>query len=163
MAAEINDSTESMAAIPVNEMLRLYKQVLGPMQRALLAVAGVVVCVAALTVLATLYQAAERRRRDLAVMRALGAHPREIAIMVLLEAFLLTLLGLLAGWMIGHGLIAAASGPLRESLGFSINGWSSGLDEWQALGIVALAGLAAGVLPAITAYRRPPADDLAGP
>ena len=36
MGQEIQKRTESMAAIPVNEMLRLYQQVLGPMQRVLL-------------------------------------------------------------------------------------------------------------------------------
>ncbi len=79
MAQEIQKRTEAMAAIPVNEMLRLYQQILGPMQRVLMGVAALVVVVSVLSITATLYQSAERRRRDLAVMRALGAHPSEIA------------------------------------------------------------------------------------
>ena len=160
MAQEIQKRTESMAAIPVNEMLRLYQQVLAPMQSVLLAVAALVVLVSALSITATLYQSAERRRRDLAVLRALGAHPREIFALVVLEAFLLTLLGLAAGWMLGHGALAAAGPYLRDTLGVGVSPWSIDRIESIALGVVALGGLLAGLLPAVLAYRREPVSDL---
>jgi len=160
MSQEIQKRTESMAAIPVNEMLRLYQQVLAPMQRALLAVAALVVLVSALSITATLYQSAERRRRDLAVLRALGAHPREIFALVVLEAFLLTMLGLAAGWVVGHGALAAAEPYLRDTLGVGVTPWSMDRIEAIALGAVALGGLLAGLLPAVLAYRREPVSDL---
>ena len=161
MAQEIQKRTESMAAIPVNEMLRLYQQVLGPMQRVLLGVAALVVVVSALSITATLYQSAERRRRDLAVMRALGAHPREIFALVVLEALLLSLLGLSAGWLIGHGGLALAGPYLSDSLGISVSSWTTDRLEWLALAAVAGGGLLAGLLPAVLAYRREPVTDLA--
>lgn len=160
MAQEIQKRTESMAAIPVNEMLRLYQQVLGPMQRVLLGVAALVVVVSALSITATLYQSAERRRRDLAVLRALGAHRREILALVVIEALLLTLLGLTAGWLLGHGGLALAGPYLREGFGIGISSWTTDRLEWFALGTVAFGGLLAGLLPAILAYRREPVTDL---
>jgi putative ABC transport system permease protein len=160
MSQEIQKRTESMAAIPVNEMLRLYQQVLAPMQRVLLAVAALVVLVSALSITATLYQSAERRRRDLAVLRALGAHPREIFALVVMEALLLTFLGLAAGWLIGHGALAAAGPHLRDTLGIGVSPWSTDRVEIIALGIVALGGLLAGLVPAVLAYRREPVSDL---
>jgi putative ABC transport system permease protein len=160
MAQEIQKRTESMAAIPVNEMLRLYQQVLGPMQRVLLGVAALVVVVSALSITATLYQSAERRRRDLAVMRALGTHPREILALVVMEALLLTLLGLSAGWIIGHGGLALAGPYLNDSLGISVSSWTTDRVEWIALAAVAGGGLLAGLLPAVLAYRREPVNDL---
>ena len=160
LAQEIQKRTESMAAIPVNEMLRLYQQVLAPLQHVLLAVAALVVLVSALSITATLYQSAERRRRDLAVLRALGAHPREIFALVVLEAFLLTLLGLMVGWLIGHGALAMAGPYLRDSLGVGVSPWSMDRLEAMALGVVALGGLLAGLLPAVLAYRREPVSDL---
>jgi putative ABC transport system permease protein len=160
MSQEIQKRTESMAAIPVNEMLRLYQQVLAPMQRVLLAVAALVVLVSALSITATLYQSAERRRRDLAVLRALGAHPHEIFALVVLEALLLTWLGLAAGWLIGHGALAAAGPHLRDTLGIGVSPWSTDRIEIIALGIVALGGLLAGLVPAVLAYRREPVSDL---
>ncbi len=160
MAQEIQKRTEAMAAIPVNEMLRLYQQVLGPMQRVLLGVAALVVVVSALSITATLYQSAERRRRDLAVLRALGAHPREIFALVVIEALLLTLLGLSAGWLIGHGGLALAGSHLRDGLGISISPWTTDRIEWIAFAAVAGGGLLAGLLPAALAYRREPVNDL---
>jgi putative ABC transport system permease protein len=163
MTQEIQKRTEAMAAVPVNEMHRLFQQVLGPLQNVLLGIAALVVVVSALTIMATFYQAAERRRRDLAVMRSLGAHRFEILSLVLLEALLLTLVGLGAGMLLGHGGLAAAGGLMRHSLGLSISPWSIDRIELYALGFVALGGLLAGLLPAIFAYFRSPVKDLAGP
>ena len=160
MSQEIQKQTEAMAAIPVNEMLRLYQQVLRPMQFLLLAVAALVVIVSALSITATLYQAAERRRRDLAVMRALGAHPREIFALVVLEALLVTVLGLATGWLLGHGGLALAMPYFRDSLGISLSPWMSDRVEILSLGLVALGGLLAGILPAAQAYRREAVTDL---
>ena len=160
MSQEIQKQTESMAAIPVNEMLRLYQQVLQPMQRCLLAVAALVVIVSALSITATLYQAAERRRHDLAVLRALGAHPREIFALVVIEALLVTLLGLAAGWLLGHGGLALANPYFRNSLGLSLSPWTTDRIEVISLGLVAIGGLLAGILPAVQAYRREPVTDL---
>jgi len=160
MSQEIQKQTEAMAAIPVNEMLRLYQQVLRPMQLLLLAVAALVVIVSALSITATLYQAAERRRRDLAVLRALGAHPREIFTLVVLEALLVTVLGLATGWLLGHGGLALALPYFRDSLGISLSPWMSDRVEVLSLGLVALGGLLAGILPAAQAYRREAVTDL---
>lgn len=160
MSEEIKNNTESMAAIPINEMFRLYRQILAPMQRVMLMIAAVVVVVSALTVLTTLYQAAERRRRDIAVMRALGARAHEIFAMVLLEAVFLVLMGIGAGWLLGHGFVSVVANRLRESSGVVIAPWSVDSTELYALGLVAIAGLLAGLVPALLAYRRSPVSDI---
>jgi putative ABC transport system permease protein len=160
MTQEIQKRTEAMAAVPVNEMHRLFQQVLSPLQKVLLGVACLVVLVSALTIMATFYQAAERRRRDLAILRSLGAHRREILALVLMEACLLTLLGISAGALLGHGGLALANGMIRQSLGTSLSAWSIDSTEVIALSLVALGGLLAGLLPAFFAYFREPARDL---
>lgn len=161
MTQEIQKRTEAMAAIPVNEMLRLYQQVLGPIQRILMGVAALVVVVSVLSITATLYQSAERRRRDLAVLRALGAHPAEIGGLVVIEALLLTVLGILAGWLMGHGGLALAASALQDGAGIGLAPWTSDRIEWISLGIVGSGGMIAGLLPAVMAYRREPVNDLA--
>lgn len=160
VADEIRKNTEAMAAVPVNEMLRFSRRVLAPVQRALLAVAAVVVVVAALTVLATLTLAVERRRRDLAVFRCLGAHRREILLLVLCEAGFLGLGGMVTGWLLAHGGMAVAAPMIRARTGLRIDAWATGLIEWQALGLILAAALLAGLAPALLSYRRPPLQDL---
>jgi putative ABC transport system permease protein len=161
MAQQIQKDTESMAAIPINEMHRLYRKVLGPMQTSLLTLAYLVVTVSALTILTTLYQSAERRRRDLAVMRALGGRRSEMFILLVLEALLLTTIGIGAGWLLGHGAVQIAAVHFRESMGLSIRAWTVDRFELISLLVIAGIGLLAGVIPAALAYRSSPVKDLA--
>lgn len=160
LQTEIQDKTGAMGAVPINEILRLSMQVMGPVKQALIFVAYLVVIVAALTVLCTLYQSAERRRRDMAVLRTLGAHPVEVFILMLLEAVLLTATGILAGWLLGHGGLHIGGMYMQQATGLTINAWSTGADEWIALGWVALAGTFAGLIPAGLLYRVSPVKDL---
>lgn len=160
IASDISKNTEGMAAIPIMEILRLYNDVLEPMQRTLLTVAGAVVIVACLTVLTTLYQSAERRRRDVAIIRCLGGRRYEVGLLMLLEATLLVLCGIFAGWLLAHGLLMAGAEIIRQRAGLLIHAWS--IDDWEleAFGLVALCGILAGLVPAISCYRRTPAHDL---
>jgi putative ABC transport system permease protein len=160
VADEIRNKTAGMAAIPVNVILRLYQNVLNPAQQALLAVAALVVAVSCLTILATLYQAAERRRRDLAIIRCLGGRPGEVASLIVLEAVLLTICGLASGWALAHGLLGAFAPLLRSRIGILIQPWTVDSAEFFAICLIAVAGVLAGLLPAWSSYRRTPLHDL---
>jgi putative ABC transport system permease protein len=160
VADDIRNNTEGMPAIPVNEILRLYQNVLEPVQKTLLAVAALVVVVSCFTVLVTLHQAVERRRRGLAILRCLGGKRWEVAALVMLEAVFLTLGGLIMGLLLGHGLLAAAAPLLRERTGLLIAPWSLDHAEITALLVIAAAGLLSGIVPALSSYRRTPSHDL---
>ncbi|MEM9015651.1 MAG: ABC transporter permease [Verrucomicrobiota bacterium] len=160
LADEIRRLTGGIAAIPLNEIMRLYQSIIAPMQKALLAVAAAVVIASCLTVLATLLQAGERRRRDLAILRSLGARPHEVAILTFLEGLFLCLAGLGLGWLLGHGSLALAAAWMRESSGLVIAAWRVGSDEAFAFGLMALCCLIASIIPALVAYQRPPLGDL---
>ena len=160
MADEIREGTDGIAAIPINEIMRFQQGILGPVQKILLAIAGVVVAVSCLTVLITLHQAAERRRRDIAILRSLGAYRREVATLVFSAGLLLTGGGILLGLLIGHGGMAIAVDYFREATGLILNPWRIPSNELYALLIMALSGALASTFPAISSYRRTPIDDL---
>jgi putative ABC transport system permease protein len=93
------------------------------------------------------------RRRDIAVMRSLGARRSTVLSVILLESILLSLGGGAAGWLLGHGLIAAAGPWVLKHTGFAMGAlqfspWELGLVP----GLVMLATLV-GYLPALAAYR----------
>ena len=157
---EIRDQTESMAAIPIFEMHRLNQQLLKPMQTALLAIAAIVVFIAGLSILATLIQAAERRRRDIAVMRALGARRWEIFTILMCEALFLTIAGVGLGAGLGHFSLGLAANWLPGQLSDSVHQWSIDLNEIKALLAVILLGWITGLLPAVLSYNRSPVKDL---
>lgn len=160
MVDEIRKRSDGIAAVPINEILRFQRGIVGPVQRALLAIAAAVVAVACLTVLTTLHQAAERRRRDIAILRSLGAVRFEVAALVFTEGLLLTSAGIAFGLLLGHGGLALAAGAVRDATGLILDPWRLPSSELVALGAMAFCGALASLFPAITCYRRTPIDDL---
>ena len=160
MGDEIRKETDGIAAIPINEILRFQQGIIGPVQQALLFVAAAVVVVSCLTVLVTLHQAAERRRRDIAILRSLGALRREVASLVFAEGLLLTGGGILLGLLLGHGGLALSVGPFRDATGLILDPWRIPQAELVALGIMGLCGSLASFFPSLYCYRRTPIDDL---
>lgn len=160
MADEIRERSDGIAAVPINEILRFQRGVIGPVQRSLLAIAAAVVAVACLTVLTTLHQAGERRRRDIAILRNLGAVRLEVAALVFIEGVLLTGTGLVLGLLLGHGGLALGSATVREATGLVLDPWHITRPELLAVVAMALCGSLASLLPAITSYRRTPIADL---
>lgn len=160
MADEIRKGTDGIAAVPINEILRFQRGIIGPVQKALLVVAVAVVGVACLTILITLHQAAERRRRDIAILRSLGANRSEVAALVFSEGLLLTGIGILIGLFLGHGGLALGVGAFRETTGLLLHPWRMPDIELMAMGAMGLCGAVASLFPAISCYRRTPIDDL---
>ena len=160
MADEIRKRTEGIAAIPVNEIMRFQRGIIDPVQRALLVIASAVVAVSCLSCLLTLHQAAERRRRDIAILRSLGGSRLEVASLVFLEGVILTGGGVVLGLALGHGGLALAAGPIRDATGLVVQSWRMPTSELFALGAIAFCGSVASLLPAISCYRRTPIEDL---
>jgi len=156
MRGEINDNTAAMAAAPMDELFRLAKGVLHPLQDGLLVMAAAVVGVSGLAILSTLLQAAQRRRRDWALLRILGAYPREIFCLVWLEALWLSGAAVGLGLLIAHGGLALAAGVADTPVLQDLTPWKLAEGEVGVVLGVFLFGTLAGLLPAATSYRRSP-------
>lgn len=160
MVQDINKHEAAMAAVPVDQISRLIGVFITPLQGILLLVAYLVVVVAALSILIGLYLTIHQRRRDIAVLRAVGATRMDIFRMITVEAATITGLGVLCGWLCGHGLVAALAPMLATRFGVVANPWQlQPLELGVGLSVWAL-GVLAGLLPAIMAYRLPVADAL---
>lgn len=157
----VNRYFNAQAVDPTYQIGRLYNQVLGTVKTVLLAVGYLVVVISSISILIGLYLSILQRRRDLAIMRALGASAPEIFGAVLLEAFWVTILGIGAGWVLGKLVVTAIGTYLGREYGLAVTGFSTSREEWTAFALVALVGLLAGILPAIQAYRTHVARDLA--
>ena len=158
----VNDTYNAMATRPVEQIAKLYDSILATAKSVLLAVGYLVVAISAISILIGLYLSIIQRKRDLAIMRALGASAYEIVGSVLIEAFLVTALGIVAGWLIGN-LVAWAVGlylQYRYGLAIGIFGMLT-TEEMAAFSTVGLVGIVAGIVPAWQAYRTDVARDLA--
>ncbi len=156
----VMDNLKLTGAIPVIQIMRLYNQILGPAIAIMIAVGYVVVAISALSILIGLYLAIIQRRRDLAIMRALGASAYEIFGAVMIEALLVTLMGIASGWVLGKGVAFGLGQYMSRAYGFTLAGLGTSREEIGFFAIVAFAGLLAGILPAWQAYRTDVARDL---
>jgi putative ABC transport system permease protein len=159
----INKSGSATQAVaPAEVVSSLLENIVGPVRVVLLVLTALIVLVAAIGILVSIYNSMSERAHDIAVMRALGASRGAVQTIVLLEAVLLALLGGLAGMLLGHLMIGIASPYVEARTGVTID--MLAFDPWELVVIPALLLLAvlAGVLPAITAYRTDVAKALSG-
>lgn len=124
-------------------------------------VAYLVAVVAAGSVLASIYNSMNARRRDLAILRALGARRRTIFGAVVAEAACIGALGAIVGFAIYFGLLAAVASVIRTQTGVVLDLAARHPVLWICpAAMIALCALG-GIVPALKAYRTPVAETLA--
>ncbi len=150
----INKTMRMQAVSPIQEISNMLTMFVDPVKYALLALTIVVCIVSALTILVSIYNSMSERRRDIAVMRALGARRDVVLLVVLLESFLISVFGGSIGWIAGHALGVAASDQVEKNTGLQI-GFLNTITLYEVLLIPGLMLLAilAGIVPALVAYR----------
>lgn len=151
-----------MAVLPGVALDELW-QVVKLAENALLAMGVLVAVSGMLSVAAVLMVGLSARRKELAVLRALGATPLALLGLVWLEALGVCLMGMLGGLVL-HGLgLWALQDLLRTELGIAVQwGWPTAEVAWSLAGLVLAAWLAASV-PALRAYRLSLVDGLHPP
>ena len=139
----INAQTSLQAASPAYESARLFRMI-GVGADVIRAFGGVVLATAALSLFIALYHALNERAYDIAVLRTLGAHPASIALMLMLEAMMLALLGGALGLVLAHGLVAILAWWMAQQESIAISAWVFSLDElWLPVPALVAAALAA--------------------
>ena len=113
----------------------------------------VLIIVAILSVFVALLNSFKERRYDLAVMRVLGASGKKLTTLILLESLILGGSGALLGLVFGHAGAAAFGAALRQSNGMALGNLMMVEGELIVVAIALAAGLVAGLIPAIQAYR----------
>ncbi|WP_295879498.1 ABC transporter permease [uncultured Thiohalocapsa sp.] len=157
----VNDYPEEplLAILPGVALAELWSLV-GVAENALLVVSACVVLVGLIGMLTALLIGLNERRREMAILRSVGARPAQVLALIVGEAAFLTLLGLAAGIGLLYLLLAAAQPMLASWLGLFIELGAPSLREWLLLGAVLGAGVLAGVLPGWRAYRMSLTDGL---
>ncbi|PYG28092.1 ABC transporter permease [Pelagimonas varians] len=151
---------EPLLAILPGVALQELWQIVGIAETALIGVSAMVVVTALIGMMATIFSSLNERRREMAIFRAMGARPRVILALLVLEAVVMAAVGaifglglLYLGLVLGQPLIDSAFGiwlpieppTLREA--------------WVLLGVVA-AGAIVSMVPALRAYRMSLADGM---
>jgi putative ABC transport system permease protein len=151
---------EAVAVNPAGVMREFFETFLKNTTLIILGIAVLVTVVAAVGILVSIYNSISARRREIAILRALGATRRRILGLLCLEAGAIGLAGALLGFVLAHAGAAVGSVYLNRLLGQQIAWWK--IDAPQVLyllGVLMLAVLA-GLVPALKAYRTPVATNL---
>jgi len=129
-------------------------------ERALMAMSGLVALVSLASLVAVVLAGLNERRRELAVLRAVGAGPRHVLALLAAEGALVTGLGALLGAATAALAVVLAGPWVQERFGIALQATAPTLEQWGLFGAVLLAGMLASLVPGLRAYRLSLADGL---
>lgn len=151
---------EVQAVRPSEEITRLLEGVVGRVQLILLILAVMIVIVAGIGIMVSIYNSMSDRRREIAIIRALGARRSTIMVVVLLESILLALGGGAVGLVVGHALTGVAAAWIGDQTGVPVNPLQFQLSELILIPFLVVLAAIVGFLPAVVAYRTDVAQSL---
>ncbi|HEY0285823.1 MAG TPA: ABC transporter permease [Pseudomonas sp.] len=158
---EINEYRgEPMLAILPGVALQELWSLMGVAEKALFVISLFVVLTGLIGMLTAILTSLNERRREMAILRSVGARPWHIASLLILEAFALTLASVIAGLVLLYVGIAAAQGYVQANYGLFLPLSLPSEYEWSLLGGILGAALLMGIVPAWRAYRQSLADGL---
>ncbi|MCI4428195.1 MAG: ABC transporter permease, partial [Burkholderiales bacterium] len=134
--------------------------VVGIGEKALLGMSAMVALVSLAGLIAVVLAGLNERRRELAVLRAVGAGPRHIAALLAVEGSLIVLIGAGLGALLSVAFIAAAGPWVQSRFGITLQLSAPTLSQWLLLGAIVASGLLASLVPGWRAYRLSLADGL---
>jgi putative ABC transport system permease protein len=152
-------SSSLMAVMPGVTLAKLWKT-LAIGETVLLFVGWLTAISALLSAAAVTMLSLQSRRRELAIWRSLGARPSALLSLVLSESVGVMLAGVVLGYTLMQLLIFVGAAELRSMTGVSLHHSLPNRETWLMLSGLLAAGLLAGLIPAIQAYRWSLQDSL---
>jgi putative ABC transport system permease protein len=151
---------ESLLAIFPGVALQELWGLMGTAETALAAVSSAVVVAGLLGMMTMLLAGINERRREMAILRSVGARPLHVFCLLVAEAVTLTGLGVLLGFALLYLALLAAQPIVDARFGLFLPiGMPTGRDA-AIIGIVMAAGVLAGIIPAFSAYRQALSDGI---
>ena len=151
---------EPLLAILPGVALQELWSLMGSAEKALFVISLFVVLTGLIGMLTAILTSLNERRREMAILRSVGARPWHIASLLIVEAFALALAGVLLGLALLYLGIALAQGYVQANYGLFLPLALPSRYEWTLLGAILAAALLMGALPAWRAYRQSLADGL---
>lgn len=158
---EINDfPSEPMSAISPGATLADFWRSISAIEQVLFVISAFVLAAGLLGMLTTILSTLNERRREIAVLRSIGARASHVVLLIVFE----TLLVVVAGCVVGVGMLYALLALSRPivSRRFGVDLGLPWLDPTQIgiMGAVILAAVVVGLIPGFVAYRRSIQDGL---
>jgi putative ABC transport system permease protein len=157
----INENKEEplLAILPVVTLLELWN-IISPIERILLIISLLVLIVSLGSVLTSIISSLNQRRREMAVLRSVGAHPGYIFGLIIIESAGIVLFGMLLGIALLILGLFFTKPILAENFGIILEIGQFTQGELYILLAVLVSGILVGIIPAIRSYNRTLSDGL---
>jgi putative ABC transport system permease protein len=155
----VDESEPLMGIIPGVTLNELWRTI-AYAEDGLRVVSAFVVLVGLLGMLVTLYTAVNERRREMAILRAVGARPRTLVGLLVMESWALGTAGALAGIGLMYAVFLIVRPYVEREFGLLLPLSALSPYEWAIVGGVSALALVVGFVPALRAYRNSLADGL---
>jgi putative ABC transport system permease protein len=157
----VNDHREEalMAVLPGVALDELW-QLVAVAERYARLVSMMVVAVGLTGLVAVILAGLNERRRELAILRSVGAHPRDVFALLAIEGGALAVLGAALGALLAFALLLVLAPWLQAHYGLTLHGGAPSAAEWRLLAGIVAVGALAGLLPGWRAYRFSLADGM---
>lgn len=158
---EINEyAQEPLQAIIPGVALQELWNLMSVAEQALLIISAFVVAIGLVGMLAMILSSLNERRREMAVLRSTGARPLHIIGLLVSEATLLAVLGVICGVVLFYLLLSVTSPIVENEFGLIISVKVLSLYELGLLTIVILSAILMGLIPAYRAYKNSLTDGI---
>jgi putative ABC transport system permease protein len=155
------EGKEATLAFPIARVMAEVFDKLGWMNRVLTLVAYLTVLVGAASILASLHATLNERRREFAILRALGSRRRTLFAVVIAESSGIALIGAILALCVQLAIVAGAAALVRQKTGVVLDPFAFHPALWIVPAAVTALGALAGAWPAWRAYRTEVAENLA--
>lgn len=151
---------EPLTAIIPGAALQELWGLIGTAETALAAVSAMVVVTALLGMVTMILTTLNERRREMAILRSVGARPRTILSLLALEGGFLTAAGVALGTILLYIALAVLRPYIDRTYGIFLTIDPPRMEEWVKLAGIVAAGFVAGLIPALRAYKLSLADGM---
>lgn len=157
---QINKGYRALAVNPIVPMKRLMDTVVGNVRLAVLVLIGLIIAVSGVSIFVSIYNSMADRKKEIAIMRALGARRTTVFSIILAESVVLCVTGGVLGMLLGHGLVFASAPIVGDKTGVVVDPLA--FEQLELLVIPVLIAMASliGFIPGMTAYRTDVAETL---
>ena len=146
--------------ITATQILEIIKSILNVLKIILTAIAGISIVVGAIGIMNSIYTSVLERTKEIGVLKAIGAHPKDINYIFISESIILSFIGGVLGILLGIGIAKAVEWYALSQNFTMLTIAITGEVILLGLGLALLTGILSGVLPARRAEHMNTVDAL---
>lgn len=148
-----------MAIMPVITLLELWS-IINPIENVLKLISLIILCISLGSILTSILNSLNQRRREMSILRSIGARPQLIFGLIILESVSIVFIGILLGICLLAVALMISQPLFSQNFGIHLEIWQLSLNDSYIIFTILFAGLIIGLLPAFQSYKKTLGDGL---